>query len=77
MGFCEQEAHLHPVQILPENPRQDLEIGDDKQGHGPARFPASRTNGHALIHAGVGPHQRPPRQLPAPPGMCLNGLALK
>ena len=38
VGVCEQQTNLNPIQIMPEDPSEDLKIREHKQGHGEEGF---------------------------------------
>lgn len=64
VGVREQEADRDPVQEMPEDPGEDLQVGEHQQGHGEAGAPMRRAHGYPLLHAGGRPHERSPRNLP-------------
>lgn len=71
VGVREQQAAVAELQVQPEDPGEDVQVGVHQQGHGPPRPPLRRPHRHPLIHAGRRAHQRPPRLVPAPPRLLL------
>lgn len=71
VGVREQQAAVAGVQVQPEDPGEDVQVGVDQQGHGAPGLPLRRPHRHPLLHAGRRAHQRPPRLLPAPPRLLL------
>jgi hypothetical protein len=71
VGVRKQQAAVAELQIQPEDPGEDVQVGVDQQGHGAARLPVRRPHRHPLVHAGRRAHQRPPRVMPAPPRLLL------
>lgn len=59
MGIRERQGNRHSVQAEQQDPGEDLEVGDDKQGHGEEGVPAGGPHRHTLVHASGRPHQRP------------------
>lgn len=64
VGIREREGHRDGVQVQPQDSGEDVQVGDDKQGHGEEGVPAGGPHRDTLLHAGRRPHQRPLDHVP-------------
>lgn len=59
VGIRERQGNSDGLQVEQQDSGEDVQVGDDKQGHGEEGIPAGRPHCHPLLHAGRRPHQRP------------------
>lgn len=56
LGFCKSQANLNPIQIMPEDPSQDIKIRVYQQRHGSSWISVRWSDHNPLFYAGGWPH---------------------